>query len=649
MENFNNSLFLLIAIAAIIVAYNNNLKNRLLRESLQNSATLLKQAKEALGEIKSQQILLLNTLYYLIISKNQDLDVNKLGRFELIEKLIDLDVESLNLTELSHYVEQETLTLRNNYLSKKSTENKERTSSEPTAQVFNNKIESDCTANVIQSFLGNQLINKETKDKKELRLEQIANRELILNKIIKKIRDSLDLETILKTVVVEIYSFLQLDRCVFSWYRSEAPQPHWELVQEAKNHDAASFINNCVPVVNLFNLSHTICEREIIGVVDTKNLSNPLEQDFFRSLGYSAVLFIPIHTHSGEIGLISCIHSNKPRFWSEMEFELLSAVAEQLVAAIDQAELYQQSRIATAKAQAQSDKFEQALKGLQQAQSQLIQSEKMLSLGQLVAGIAHEINNSINFISGNLTYALEYSQHLLNLTQLYTKYYPEPVEEIKVEEEKIDIDFITQDLPKIIGSMETGATRIRKTILSLRNFSRLDEAEIKAVNLHEGIDNTLLILAHRLDAKNPGRQNIQLIKDYGQLPLVHCYARALNQVFMNIISNAIEAIEDYSKKCSSEHRTNYSGTLLISTQVFNSNQVIILIGDNGSGMSPEVSKRIFDPFFTTKTVGSATGLGMSITYKIIVEQHQGEIQCISAPGQGTAILIQIPIRQHSIK
>jgi signal transduction histidine kinase len=326
--------------------------------------------------------------------------------------------------------------------------------------------------------------------------------------------------------------------------------------------------------------------------------------------------------------------------------ELLSVVADQLAIAIDQAELYKQSRLATAKAQEQATKFEQTLHELQQTQAQLIQSEKMSSLGQLVAGVAHEINNPINFISGNIAYASEYSQHLLNLVQLYMKHYPNPVEEIKTEGEKIDLNFIKQDLPKIISSMKTGADRIRQIVLSLRSFSRLDKAEMKQVDIHEGIDNTLLVLTHRLNNKSPEHPGIQIIKDYGELPLVECYAGLLNQVFMNILSNAIDAIDEYIKG-HPEHLKSYAGTILISTQIFNSNQVIILIGDNGLGMTKEVCHRIFDPFFTTKPVGTATGLGMSITYKIIVEQHQGELQCISAPGKGTAFLMQIPIRQHS--
>lgn len=479
------------------------------------------------------------------------------------------------------------------------------------------------------------------------RFQEIATREALLNQFVQQIRNSLDLDTVLESAVVEIRNLLQIDRCIFAWCHSDLINPHWEIIQEAKNHELASFVNSCIPVTDIFNLIDKICNREIVSVVDTKKLSNPLEQEFFRSLSCNAVLFVPIPIQAIEIGIVICVHNDKPRFWSELEVELLSAFTEQLVIAIEQAKLYRQSCLAAAKSQEQVTNLEQKLQEIQEAQAQIIQSEKMLSLGQLVAGVAHEINNPINFISGNITYASEYFHHLLNLIQLYTKHYPDPVEEIKAESERIDLNFIKEDLPKIICSMETGSARIRQTVLSLRNFSRLDEAEMKWVNLHEGIDNTLLILTHRMNINNPGHPNIKVIKDYGQLPLVQCYAGLLNQVFMNILTNSIDAIDDYSKKRSPEHQTSYSGTILISTQVFNSKQVIILIGDNGSGMTKEVYQRIFDPFFTTKPIGAATGLGLSITYKIIVEQHHGALQCISAPGKGTAFLIQIPIYQNS--
>jgi signal transduction histidine kinase len=326
--------------------------------------------------------------------------------------------------------------------------------------------------------------------------------------------------------------------------------------------------------------------------------------------------------------------------------ELLQAVADQLAIAIDQAQLLHQSRTATVKAQEQAAELEKALDALQETQSQLVQSEKMSSLGQMVGGLAHEINNPINFIYGNLTYINQYTEELLNLIQLYQEYYPDPSAAIQAETEAIELDFIKEDLPKILSSMKIGADRISQIILSLRNFSRLDEADMKWVDIHEGLDNTLMILTHRLKAKELEVPDIQVTKDYGNLPTVQCYPGQLNQVFMNILNNAIEAIEDYNKNYSVEDIKNRPGRISICTEVLaDRNQVIILISDNGCGMTPDVNRRIFDPFFTTKPVGQGTGLGMSISYKIVVEKHGGQLECISAPNLGAAFFIYIPIRQ----
>lgn len=288
-----------------------------------------------------------------------------------------------------------------------------------------------------------------------------------------------------------------------------------------------------------------------------------------------------------------------------------------------------------------------ALKQLKQSQLQLVQTEKMSSLGQLVAGVAHEINNPINFIHGNVTHVDEYTQDLLRLLQLYCQHVPNPPDIIQAEIAAIDLSFLQGDLIKVLQSMRMGTDRIRNIVRSLRNFSRLDEAEVKDVNIHEGIDSTLIILQNRLKAR-PECPEIQVIKEYGPLPLVECYAGQLNQVFMNILSNAIDALEERDKKRTYNEITANPSTIRIWTGVLAKDWVTIHITDNGPGMSEAVRSCIFDPFFTTKPVGKGTGLGLSISYQVVTERHHGRFWCESLPEQGTKFVIQLPIRQAAL-
>jgi predicted ATPase/signal transduction histidine kinase/tRNA A-37 threonylcarbamoyl transferase component Bud32 len=280
--------------------------------------------------------------------------------------------------------------------------------------------------------------------------------------------------------------------------------------------------------------------------------------------------------------------------------------------------------------------LQHALQELKNTQAQLIQTEKMSSLGQMVAGIAHEINNPINFIYGNITYAQEYVQDLLNLIQLYQQEYPEPPTNIQEQIEDIELDFLSEDLVKLLSSMKSGANRISEIVLSLRNFSRLDEAELKKVNIHEGIDSSLLILQHRLQTTH-NHSEIQLVKEYGDLPKVECYAGQLNQVFMNILANAIDALEDGGTNSEQPPK------IWIRTKLQDNDRIQISIADNGPGITEKVRNRLFDPFFTTKAVGSGTGLGLSISYQIVVDIHKGQLYCLSEPGLGSEFVIEIPV------
>ncbi|HLO87413.1 MAG TPA: response regulator [Nostocaceae cyanobacterium] len=286
-----------------------------------------------------------------------------------------------------------------------------------------------------------------------------------------------------------------------------------------------------------------------------------------------------------------------------------------------------------------------ALKRMEQSQMQLVQSEKMATLGQLVAGVAHEINNPVNFIYGNLSYVDEYTQSLLGFLELYQKHYPNPDSEIQAQAKEIDLEFLQEDMSKIISSLKMGAERIRQIVLSLRNFSRLDEAHCKAIDIHDGLENTILILQHRWKAK-PDSPGIEVIREYGKLPLVECYPGLLNQVFMNLLANAIDALEEVNLKRRFENIDREPCRITIRTSFIEGNKIELVISDNGPGIPQEIQKRIFDPFFTTKAVGKGTGLGLSISYQIIQEQHGGTLKCVSKPGEGTQFIIHIPTQQQ---
>ncbi|MEH1816251.1 MAG: PAS domain-containing protein [Nostoc sp.] len=565
----------------------------------------------------------------------------------------------------------------------------------------------DANGNILY-FVG---ICHDTTDRKqaEIALRESAQREALLNRLSNQIRASLDLNHIVETAVQEIHNLFQIDRCVFFWYRQDADIPYWEKVYEAKSSFLPCLLNQQEATNGEIELiAAKTLNGEIIRIDDTETMGDSIAQQFLQDFGFTAFMSLPVHTQSGEIGAFSCGYCSGFRPWLNNEVELLQAVTVQLAIAIDQAKLYTQSRITAQTAQDKAQQLEAALLELQQTQAQLIQTEKMSSLGQLVAGIAHEINNPVNFIYGNISHASEYTKDLLHLVELYQQSYYPPTPEIDRQINTIDLDFLRQDLPKILESMKMGAERIRQIVLSLRNFSRLDEDGTKAVDIHQGMDSTLLLLQNRLKAK-PGHPEIQVIRDYGNLPPVVCHAGQMNQVFMNLLTNAIDVLEESFVTCTersrwrslsersichtlregeapmslvnnTEQRTNEWQLLLLSEtlrvacfpegvqagkpvqrtasqgqmtfpqirirSLIQEDHVIIRIADNGPGMTKEVRKRIFDPFFTTKPVGKGTGMGLSISYQIIVQKHGGKIQCISAPGEGAEFVVMIPLKQE---
>ena len=322
-------------------------------------------------------------------------------------------------------------------------------------------------------------------------------------------------------------------------------------------------------------------------------------------------------------------------------------------------------RLSESQLRTKNEELAKALRDVHKTQSMMVQNEKMVSLGQLVAGVAHEINNPVSFIYGNVMHADDYFKDLLKMLQLYQREYPQPTEAIREQIDDIDLNFMLKDLPKLLRSMKMGAERIRQIVLSLKNFSRLDEAEQKQVDIHEGIDSTLLILQHRFK-ETAGHPKIMLLKEFGDLPRVQCYAGQLNQVFMNIIGNAIDALEEametgqwaegelaHIPSCPSPALRICTGVKYEQDAVSDDSSrrpshIVIRIADNGPGIPTEVHQRLFDPFFTTKEPGKGTGLGLSISYQIVVEKHGGRLKCNSAPGQGTEFAIEIPIARRSV-
>jgi GAF domain-containing protein len=466
------------------------------------------------------------------------------------------------------------------------------------------------------------------------RERKAAEREKALAATVEKIRQSLDIGTIFATSTEEVRRLLEVDRVTIYRFRAdwsgefvaESLAQGWTPVREIvpvvaddylQETQGRNFANGkSIVIKDIYSANYSICHIALLELMQAR-----------------AYMIVPIFQGEKLWGLLAAYQNIKPRDWQEDEVDLVMQIGTQLGVGLQQAELLEQT-------QRQKEELTQTLKELQHTQSQLIQSEKMAGLGQLVAGIAHEINNPISFIYGNITYVTEHAENLLKLLRLYQKQYPKTTEEIKKQVAVLDLDFISDDLPKILTSMKMGADRISQLVLSLRSFSRLDETGMKPVDLHEGIDSTLLILQHRLQPETNSFA-IEVVKQYGELPPLVCYGAQMNQVFMNILNNAIDALENSA----TSRKKIDNPKIWIRTEVIEGNTILIWIADNGCGI-PEIKRsRIFEPFFTTKQPGQGTGLGLSISYQIIVEKHGGNIKCVSEPGKGCEFWIEIPIKR----
>ncbi|MFP4009533.1 MAG: GAF domain-containing protein, partial [Spirulinaceae cyanobacterium] len=458
-------------------------------------------------------------------------------------------------------------------------------------------------------------------------------RQRTLATTIDKIRQSLDIDTIFSTTTQETRQLLNVERVAI--YRflpdwsgeivAESILPGWTSLLQQQPFIADTYLQETQGGRYRYN------EYSVINDIDRAGYSE-CHVALLQDLNVRAYIIVPIFQGQNLWGLLAAYQNSTTRHWEAYEVEFLAQISLQLEIALQQAELLKQT-------QNQAQTLVQTLAELRHTQSHLIQNEKMAGLGQLVAGVAHEINNPINFVYGNLSYVEEYAQDLLSLIALYQECYPQPEilipdspeSRVAAQANTIDLDFITNDLPKILNSMKIGTERIRQLVLSLRTFSRVDESHTKRVNIHDGIESTLLILQHRLKTR-PDRTDVEITRNYGEIPPIECYAAQLNQVFMNILSNSIDALENIIHRPLLEIQTEVQGE-----------QAIITIKDNGPGIAKSVKERIFDPFFTTKPVGKGTGLGLSISHQII-EKHQGKITCDSQLGRGTTFKITIPIR-----
>ncbi len=509
----------------------------------------------------------------------------------------------------------------------------------------------------------NQTLSRRTAE-----LEQLLTDQQVLSSVVTKIRESIELETIFATTVREIHQRLQADRVVVyrfnpDWsgeFLAEAVGANWtplKVAQFAPDQALLTSVDHCVvqsfpyaPVRDADTYLQSTQGGAYAHRRSVKQVEDIYQQNFpqcyldvLEQYQCRAYLTAPIYQGDRLWGLLATYQNTGPRSWAMTEISLMAQIAEQLGIAIQQAELLDNSR-------SQAAELATTLSELTQTQVQMLQTEKMSSLGQLTAGLAHEINNPVTFIHSNISHLSQYFQDLRATIDLYQQYHPEPDPIVQAHLATIDFDFLQNDVDKVLNSMENGTQRISSVIQSLNRFTRLNEEGIKAVDLHQGLDSVILILQHQCQA-SPTQPGIVIQKQYGDLPLVECDASLINQVLMNIVSNAIEALQARDRERSPAEITAAPSQIVIATTRstrLGRPSVQITIQDNGPGIPEAIQSRIFEPFFTTKDVGQGSGLGLSLSHHIIVDDHQGSLQCRSIVGVGTTFEIELPVQSGAV-